>query len=158
LAVIGAVGVTASAYLNWLDDRAPWSEPTNMPLESVFGTELTETASSYWTSLAAPLAAVTLLAVLAAILRSRIVLVLGWLVGLATAIAWVVMRLADDTTDVGVGDLRSGFWVALLGLAVMLIGIMSMGPRPVTVAKDDEDEPLSVLDNELSEPPTPRTE
>lgn len=133
IAVIGAIGVTASAYLNWIDERAPWSEPQDMPISSLFETSLAETSSSYWTSVAIPLAVVTLLAVLAAIVRSRIVLVVAFVVGLATAAVWTLMRLLDDTTDFAFDDLESGFWVCLLGLAVMLIGIISMGnkrPRP----------------------------
>lgn len=129
IAVIGAIGVTASAYLNWIDDRAPWSQPENMPISSLYETSLAETSSSYWTSVAIPLAVVTLLAVIAAVLRSRIVMIVAFVVGLATAAVWTLMRLLDDTTEFAVGDLESGFWIGLLGLAVMLIGIISMGNR-----------------------------
>jgi uncharacterized membrane protein YhaH (DUF805 family) len=123
-----------------------------MPLDSLFGAELTEAASSYWTSVAVPLAVVTLLAVIGAVLRSRIMLGAAWLVGMATVVLWLVMRRLVDMTDLGLGDLESGFWVALLGLAVMLIGITGMGPRPAR--EEAEDEEPSLLESEFPEPPS----
>lgn len=149
LALAGAVGVTLSAYLDWIPSRAP----QDMPLDQLVDSTLVGDASSYWTSIAVPLAAVTVLAALGAILRSRSVLWLAWLVGLATVVLWLIMRLTDDTIDVGIGDLESGFWVCLIGLLVMLLGISAMGPRPAATA----DEPLSVLDQDFPERPAPPT-
>lgn len=134
IVVLGAVGVTASAYLNWIEDQVTWSEPENMPISSLYETSLGETASSYWTSVAVPLAAVTLIALVGALLRSRVVLNVALVVGLATVALWVVMRLLDDTAGLAFADLESGFWVGLLGLAVMVIGIVSMGAAPTRPA------------------------
>jgi hypothetical protein len=150
LALAGAVVVTLSAYLDWLPSRAP----QDMPLDQLVETTLVGEASSYWTSIAVPLAAVTVLAALGAILQSRAVLWLAWLVGLAAAALWLIMRAADDTNAFSIGDLESGFWVCLIGLLVMLLGISSMGAKPVETAEEQ----LSVMDQDIPEPPpTPRS-
>ena len=125
LALLGAVGVTASAYLNWFDDRTP----ETVPIDRLFQSGVTEEASSYWTSVALPLAIVTLLAVIGLVLRSRLILVVGWLIGVATLVLFVVQQ-ANDDADFSVGDLQAGAWVALAGLIVMLLGLASMGGRP----------------------------
>jgi len=124
LALLGAVGVTASAYLNWFGDRTPEAAP----LDRLFQSGVTEQASSYWTSVALPLALVTVLAVVGVILRSRIVLVVAWLIGAATLVLFVVQQ-ANDTAGFAIGDLQTGVWVALAGLLVMLLGVLSMGGR-----------------------------
>ncbi|HEX6328292.1 MAG TPA: hypothetical protein VFZ72_17125 [Jiangellaceae bacterium] len=124
LALLGAVGVTASAYLNWFGDRTPEA----VPLDRLFQSGVTEQASSYWTSVALPLALVTVVAVVGVILRSRIVLVVAWLIGAATLVLFVVQQ-ANDTAGFAIGDLQTGVWVALAGLLVMLLGVLSMGGR-----------------------------
>jgi len=124
LALLGAVGVTAGAYLNWFGDRTP--ETT--PLDRLFQSGVAEQASSYWTSVALPLALVTVVAVVGVILRSRIVLVVAWLIGAATLVLFVVQQ-ANDTPGFSIGDLQTGVWVAFAGLLVMLLGVLSMGGR-----------------------------
>ncbi len=125
LALLGAVGVTASAYLNWFADRTPQT----VPIDRLFQSGVTGEASSYWTSVALPLALVTLVAVVGVILRSRLVLAVAWLIGAATLVLFVVQQ-ANDSADFSVGDLQTGAWIAIAGLLVMLLGVASMGARP----------------------------
>jgi hypothetical protein len=124
LALLGAVGVTTSAYLNWFGDRTP--EAT--PLDRLFQSGAAEQASSYWTSVALPLALVTVVAVVGVILWSRIVLVVAWLIGAATLVLFVVQQ-ANDAAGFSIGDLQTGVWIAFAGLLVMLLGVLSMGGR-----------------------------
>ena len=126
LGAIGALGVTASAYLDWFDGVMP----TEMPLERLFQTDVSGTASSYWTSVAAPLAVVGIIGVLGALLRSRLVLIVAGLVGVATLALWIVMQALDlSPDDLQPSDYQSGVWVCVAGLVVLFIGVLSMGPR-----------------------------
>lgn len=135
LAAIGAIGVTASAYLYWFDDR----EATDIPVERLVQTDVSGTASSYWTSVAIALAVVAVLGVVGAILQSRLVLVIGWLVGVATLALFVVMQAVDNANDdlgFTANHVQAGAWACAVALIVMLIGIVSMGPRDRTVATE----------------------
>ncbi|SEE92226.1 hypothetical protein [Jiangella alba] len=123
VAVIGALGVTASGYLDWLGGR----DATEIPLERLFQTSSVGTPSSYWNSMALALAVVGLLGVLGALLLSRFVLILGWLVGAATLVLWLVMSANDDSLSVSVSDLQSGVWICGVALLVFLVGIIGMG-------------------------------
>lgn len=137
LALLGAVGVTASAYLSWFSDRTPESAP----IDRLFESGVTEQASSYWTSVALPLAVVTFVAAIGVLLRSRVVLAVGWLIGLATLVLFVVQEL-NDAADFAIGDLQAGAWVAIAGLIIMLVGVVSMGGRPAP--EFEVPEPVSV--------------
>lgn len=137
LAVIGALGVTASAYLDWFRSR----DATDIPLERLFQTDVSDGASSYWNSLALPLAVVTVVGVLGALMVSRFILVIGWLIGVATLVLFIVMQSNDDAFPLGVGDLQAGVWVCGAALIVMMLGIGSMGSgeaEQVVVIRDDE--------------------
>jgi hypothetical protein len=145
---IGALGVTASAYLDWLDDVMP----TEMPLERLFQTEISGTASSYWTSVAAPLALVGVLGVIGALMRSRLVLTVAGLIGVATLALWIVMQALDlSPEDLEPSDYQSGVWVCVAGLVVLFIGVLSMGGRereePV-VEEPVVDEERAAVDDE----------
>lgn len=130
VAALGAVGATASAYLDWFGGQAA----DDIPLERLFQTEVSDQASSYWNSVALPLAVVSLLGVVGAILLSRFVLSLGWLIGVAALVLWIVMQAIDDGADFSVGDLEAGVWVCAASLLVMIAGIVAMGnPRPEQV-------------------------
>ena len=133
LALLGAVGVTASAYLNWFGDQTP----ETAPLDRLFQSGVTEQASSYWTSVALPLALVTVVTVVGVVLRSRLVLLVAWLIGAATLVLFVVQQ-ANDTAGFAIGDLQTGVWVALAGLLVMLLGVLSMGERAEPEAEEVE--------------------
>ncbi|MBB5790909.1 hypothetical protein [Jiangella mangrovi] len=124
VALVGALGVTASAYLTWYRGR----DATQIPLERLFQTSIgTGEPSSYWNSMALALSLVTVLGVVGALLLSRFVLGLGWLIGVATLVLWIVMSANDSRLSVSVGDLGAGVWVCAAGLLVMLAGIIGMG-------------------------------
>ncbi|WP_116951483.1 hypothetical protein [Jiangella endophytica] len=123
IAVVGALGVTASGYLDWLGGR----DATEIPLERLFQTSPVGTPSSYWNSMALALAVVGLLGVLGAVLLSRFVLTLGWLIGVATLALWIVMTVNDDSLSVSSGDMQAGVWICGVALLVFLAGIIGMG-------------------------------
>lgn len=133
VAVVGALGVTASAYLDWFRGR----DATDIPLERLFQTSFTGAPSSYWNSMALALSLVTVLGILGALLLSRFVLALGWLIGVATLVLWIVMSANDDSLSLSVGDLQAGPWVCAAALLVMLVGIAGMGRS--TRSRDDAD-------------------
>lgn len=144
VAALGAIGVTASAYLSWYGGQ----DGRDIPLERLFQTDVSDQASSYWNSLAVALAVVSLLGVLGALLLSRFVLTLGWLIGLAALVLWVVMQANDDSIDFAVGDIETGAWICAIALLVMLLGIIAMGSpgpdqvvveRPVPMTDADAD-------------------
>ena len=66
IGAVGALGVAASAYLDWFAGQMP----TEIPLQRLFDTEVSGTAGGYWTSMAAPLALAGVIGVLGAVLRS----------------------------------------------------------------------------------------
>ena len=142
MGALGALGVTASAYLDWLDDVMP----TEMPLERLFQTEVSGTASSYWTSVAAPLALVGVLGVIGALMRSRLVLTVAGLIGVATLALWIVMQALDmSPEDLEPSDYQSGVWVCVAGLVVLFIGVLGMGSR---VREDELDREEPVVEDE----------
>ena len=142
MGALGALGVTASAYLDWLDDVMP----TEMPLERLFQTEVSGTASSYWTSVAAPLALVGVVGVIGALMRSRLVLTVAGLIGIATLALWIVMQALDmSPEDLEPSDYQSGVWVCVAGLVVLFIGVLSMGGR---VREEDLDREEPVVEEE----------
>ena len=128
-AVVGALGalvVTASAYLDWYADQMP----TDIPLERLFQTEVSGDASSYWTSVAAPLALAGVVGVIGMLLRSRLLLSVAGLIGLATLVLWIVMTAIDlSPEDLDAADYQPGVWVCAAGLVILLIGIVGMGRR-----------------------------
>lgn len=141
VAVIGALGVTASAYLDWYGGR----DATEIPLERLFQTSVAGAPSSYWNSMALALALVAVLGVLGALLLSRFVMGLGWLIGLASLVLWIVMSANDDTVSVSASDIQAGAWVCAAALLVMLVGIIGMGRGPRAhdePADDSRIEPL----------------
>lgn len=142
MGALGALGVTASAYLDWLDDVMP----TEMPLERLFQSEVSGTASSYWTSVAAPLALVGVVGVIGALMRSRLVLTVAGLIGIATLALWIIMQALDmSPEDLEPSDYQSGVWVCVAGLVVLFIGVLSMGGR---VRDEDLDREEPVVEEE----------
>jgi hypothetical protein len=120
--------------------------PTEMPLERLFQTEVSGTASSYWTSVAAPLALVGVVGVIGALMRSRLVLTVAGLIGIATLALWIVMQALDmSPEDLEPSDYQSGVWVCVAGLVVLFIGVLSMGGR---VREEDLDREEPVVEEE----------
>lgn len=142
-AIIGGVGAllcAASAYVDWYADRAP----QDMPLTQLVQAGQNGMASGYWESVAAPLAALGAVGVLGALVRSRLLLGLAWLTGVATVALWWIMRLIGQATDQAPPGAQFGFgvWLAVGALLIVLIGIAVMGPR-----REEIEAPLSVFDD-----------
>jgi hypothetical protein len=134
VAAIGALAVAASAYLDWYEDETP----RDMPLERLFQTEVSGGADNYWTSVAAPLAVVGVVGVIGLLLRSRLVLSVAGLIGLATLTLWIIMTAIDvSPDDLEAADYQAGVWICAAGLVIMLIGIVGMGRRYRELSPDE---------------------
>jgi hypothetical protein len=124
IAAVGALGVAASAYLDWIAGQMP----TEIPLERLFATDVGGTAGSYWTSMAAPLALVGLIGVVGGLLRSRLTLALAGLLGFATLVLWVLLEAIDlAPEDLRASDYETGVWVCVASLVVLAAGVLLMG-------------------------------
>ncbi|NDL55965.1 hypothetical protein [Phytoactinopolyspora mesophila] len=137
IALLGAAAVAGSAYPAWYEGQGP----RDWPLEQLFTASPAGTATAFWGSVAAPLAVVGLLGALGAVLRFRFILGLGWLVGSATFALWALMSIIGGNWSPD--GLTAGAWLCLSGLAVLLGGILGMGPR-----KEGVEAPLSVFEGD----------
>ncbi|MBB5790908.1 hypothetical protein [Jiangella mangrovi] len=138
VAAAGALLCALSAYVAWYGDRAPYE----LPIRHLASTGAPGAASGYWASVAAPLAVVAAACALGALVRFRFLMGLAWMIGVATLVLWGLMRAignATDSTGSGVG-VGSGVWVCAVGLLLILVGIVVMGPR-----KEEVDAPLSMF-------------
>ena len=121
---MGALGVTSSAYLDWFAGQMP----TEIPLQRLIGTDVSGGAGSYWTSMAAPLALAGVIGVLGGLLRSRLVIVLAGLLGLATLVLWVLTQaIALSPEELHASDYEAGVWVCVGSLVVLTCGVLLMG-------------------------------
>jgi hypothetical protein len=126
IGALGALGVAASAYLDWYAGRMP----TQIPLRRLFDTEVAGAAGSYWTSLAAPLALVGVIGVVGGLLRSRPLLAVAGALGLAALVDWILMQAIDLSPDeLTAGDYQVGLWVCVASLVLLFVGVMVMGRR-----------------------------
>ncbi|PSL03740.1 hypothetical protein CLV30_107221 [Haloactinopolyspora alba] len=146
-AITGAAATlvcAGSAYVRWYDGRAPHE----LPITQLVRAGEDGVASGYWESVAAPLAVLGAVGVLGGLVRSRLLLGLAWLTGVATIALWWIMRLIGQATDQAPPDatLDYGRWLCVGGLVLLLIGIAVMGPR-----REEVEAPLSVFDDEPPE-------
>jgi hypothetical protein len=81
----GFLGVGFSAYLDWLNGRAPDEIPIRLLVDDITGE-----APSYWWSLALPLVISSVVGILGVLLRSRGLLALAFIAGLGTFVWWIV--------------------------------------------------------------------
>ncbi|TDD98254.1 hypothetical protein [Jiangella asiatica] len=141
IAAGGSLLCAVSAYLSWYGDRAPFE----LPIRHLVETGTPAAAAGYWTSVAAPLAVVGGLGALGALVRFRLLIGLGWMIGVATLVLWGLMRAIGDATDNAPawGDVRYGVWVCVAGLVALMVGIAVMGPR-----REEVDAPLSMFDGD----------
>lgn len=134
LATVGALFVASSAYLDWFANRTA----TDIPLHRLYETSVSGDAASYWRSVALPVVLVSIIAIIALIVRSRVLFAVGWLVGAVTLVLFVAMQYNDDAVDFAFGDLQAGVWQALVASGVMLLGIVIMGgPARVEVVEEE---------------------
>lgn len=137
IGAIGALIVAGSAYLTWFGGQSP----NEIPLAQLVQAGDAGSTSEYWGSIAAALGAVGILGPLGALLQSRFVMGLAWLVGVGTVgLLWLMLMIGDR---IGPDDPGIGVMLCLGGLLVLLIGLVVMGPR-----RDAVDAPLSVFDGD----------
>jgi hypothetical protein len=141
LATIGAAGLGASAYFVWLTNRAPELIPLRKLL---FVGEVAGDAPSYWQSMAAPLVVISALGLLGALVLSRLILLIGFLLGLTTLGLWIATDLLEVEGGISLDKIGTGVWVNLGSLLVLLVGLIALRRG----GEEDEDE-----DDEFS--PTP---
>ncbi|WP_298323305.1 hypothetical protein [Haloactinopolyspora sp.] len=145
-AIIGGAGAfvcAVSAYVSWFGGHAP----VDLTIAQLVRTGEAGAPSSYWTSLAAPLAILGALGVLGALIRSRFVLGLTWLGGFTVLALWGIMRFIGAATDSAPADSDVGFgvWLCVAGVLAVLVGIIVMGPR-----REEIEAPLSVFGDDDS--------
>lgn len=126
IGALGALTVGVSAYFPWLDDH-PAHE---VPINALVDIHVLLPAQSFWQAVAAPLLAVGAVGVLAALLRSRFGMAVGWLAGTVTVILWFFMRVIGDSGSAS----GAGPMIALVGLLVLIFGIAAMRSRHDEVA------------------------
>lgn len=129
LALLGAVALVVSAFLNWLEiDGIPSSPGTDVPFDFLFdkGTNSSDPSFLLWLGIAA-----ALLAVGALVPRVRVLAIVGGVLGVLVAVVYCIQlnALLDDRgIDVDLLDaIGIGVYVALVAGAVGLIG--SLLPR-----------------------------
>ncbi len=136
-AAAGALGVSAGAYLDWYAGPPP---ATGIPLAALFQASAAGVTTEFWGSLAAPLVIVGAIGVLGLVVRSRLTFALSAGLAAFTVGMWTLMRMID--AEFVVSEAGPGMWVVLAGVAVIAVGIGTMGaPREVAL-------PLSVFDGD----------
>ncbi|HEY6740384.1 MAG TPA: hypothetical protein VI076_16185 [Actinopolymorphaceae bacterium] len=138
LATIGSVAVAAGAYFAWTGGRLA----QEIPLRKLLFVDVSGDAPSYWMSMAAPLAVVAGIGVLGALLLSRVVLLIAFLLGAATVGLWSVTDLIESGS-VTLGSIGLGAWITAGALLLVLISLIVLRTRG-----DDEDDLDDALDPE----------
>jgi hypothetical protein len=123
LTAVGALAIGASAFFNWFDDL----DATEFATRWLFWDDARTTTDEF-SSMAVPLLAAGLIALVGAIIGSRLLGGLGLLVGLATGVTWAV-RQADVDSGFGVTDIQLGAWIALGGLVALILGVGGLRRR-----------------------------
>jgi hypothetical protein len=118
LIAAGALGV--SPFLSWVDGDAA----TTIPFRDLFG--ITGDSVRLFRSIALPLLAAAVIALLGTVIVSRLLLVLAGLVGLGTVVTWMVQALTDELS---LGDIQVGAWVALGGGVFAFLAAAARGRR-----------------------------
>lgn len=137
LATIGAAGIGASAYFVWLDNRAPELIPLRKLL---FVGDITGDAPTYWQSMAAPLVVVSAIALLGSFALSRLILLIGFLLGLTTVGLWAATDLLEVEGGVSMDMIGAGLWVNVGALVVLLIGLIALRRKGEPDEEEDDEE------------------
>ncbi|MBM7787731.1 hypothetical protein [Tenggerimyces flavus] len=124
LATVGSLGIAASAYMAWFDSRVADTVPF---VRVLFGGSPTDTAVSYWQSMAAPLVIVGAIGTLGALALSRALLWLTFVLGLVTVGLWGTNEILDrGAASLAIGDFGTGAFVAVAGLLVLLVSTIAL--------------------------------
>ena len=125
--------------------------PTEIPLQRLFDTEVSGAAGSYWTSMAGPLALAGVIGVIGGLLRSRLVITLAGVVGLATLVLWILLQAIDlSPQDLRASDYEVGLWVCVASLVVLAGGVLLMGSPDRRAGSSPTEKPI--VNDEVSRP------
>lgn len=136
LCLLGAAALAVSTIFDWLSVDS--AEPRVFPLRDLLYGVSGHTAS-FHASMAVPLLAAAVLAVLAAVLGRRLPAVLSFAVAFATTGLWTTWEAISHTkrgTNFGIGTWRTGYWAVLF--AIIVLGVaMFFRWRRATGAKGE---------------------
>jgi hypothetical protein len=120
LSLLAATAVAVAAFLDWL---AGGVRPTRVPVRDLYY-GISDTTTGFWRSMALPLLAAAVLALLATLSGSRTVAWLSFLVALATTALWTVLTAvhrSDRNLEFTSRQWHIGYWLVLVGLLLGLI-------------------------------------
>jgi glucan phosphoethanolaminetransferase (alkaline phosphatase superfamily) len=140
LCLLGAALLAVSALFDWLsvDSSAPRAFPLRDLLYGVSGH-----TAGFHASLAVPLLAALVLAVLAAVFGVRLLSVLAFAVAFATTGLWTTWEAISHSkhgTSFGPGSWRTGYWAVLFALLLLLVAMALPWRRRRATPDDDSDE------------------
>nr|ATU31792.1 hypothetical protein [Streptomyces sp. KCB13F003] len=123
LTLIGAAALVLSAFQPWYQGR----DPRSVPVADLFTGLTGDGGVAITTSMLLPLAAAGLLALIALAARSKVVMALAALVGLATCVLWLVQQIRDiapiafewTAIEPGLRNAFGGVLVLLIAVAVL---------------------------------------
>jgi hypothetical protein len=131
LALIGAAAVVWSPFRPWYDGR----NGRDFRIDQLFGGDgITTTGAALFTGLFLLMLVVAVVAVVGAVLRSRMMVAVAGVLALGFTVLWMVRQgMAAGTLTMGdVGGVASGAWLALGGSVVLLLASAGMKGRRTT--------------------------
>jgi hypothetical protein len=138
LSLLSMAALVLAAFLDWLGRGV---RPARVPLRDlVQGISFTGSggagkAAAFTSSMAVPLLAAALLALLACVFASRTLAWLSFIVALATTALWTVLTAvyrADHNGQFTSRDWHVGYWAVLVGLLLGLMAAAIPWRRPGT--------------------------
>ncbi|MFC4494441.1 hypothetical protein ACFPA8_09885 [Streptomyces ovatisporus] len=160
LALAGAAAAAWSPFRAWYQSR----DGRYFRLQELFsGTGITDTRADLWTGLFLPMAAAAVLTLIAALLRSRLLVALTGLLVLGFTALWMVRQgQAAGSLTAGGDGLGEGVGLAAGGGLLLLVGALVMRGRHGGTRRrgahariDDGDRPEPYDDHAPSESPNP---
>ncbi|ELS53337.1 hypothetical protein [Streptomyces viridochromogenes] len=126
LTLVGAAALVLSAFQPWYEGR----EPREVALTDLFTGLEPAAAGGAAASMLLPLVAVAAVAVLGLLVRSRAVLAVACVAGLATGILWTVQQIrAVAPVAFEVTEVQRGLWNAGGGVLALVIAAIVLPPR-----------------------------
>lgn len=128
LAVIAAVAVVLSPFFDWYGERE--GENIRWPELFTTGGGLTAADAGLFTGLFLPMLVAAVVAVLGALLRSRLVVLAGGVIALGFVTLWMVRQYQEtDGLTIGADGLVEGAALALAGSVLLLVAAGTMAGR-----------------------------
>ncbi|WP_326689677.1 MULTISPECIES: hypothetical protein [unclassified Streptomyces] len=131
LALIGAAAVVWSPFRPWYDGR----HGRDFRIDQLFqGGGITGAGAALFTGIFLVMLVLAVVAVVGALLRSRMTVAVAGVLALGFTVLWMVRQgQAAGSLSMGVGGgLASGAWLALGGSVVLLIAAAGMKGRPTS--------------------------